>query len=254
MTALHSWFATNKMTLNADKSTFTIFKSSRKVVPDLPTSIKFLDSEIKRTAHIKFLGITIDENLLWKTHIDDICKKLRSYFHIFYNIRDYLSVKEVKAIYYALVYSKIKYGINVYGQAGITKMGRIQTLQNQLLKVLSEKNYRYPTEKLHKELNLLLIDDISKQEMLTFVHNYFLNVLPPVFEGYFEQLNHPHYTRRKPYTIRIKKHDTVMAASSVQVKGVKLWNDLDIGLKNINNRKCFRNKYKADKINSYKFE
>ena len=254
MTALHSWFSSNKMTLNADKSTFTIFKSSKKVVPDLPASIKFLDSEIKRTAQIKFLGITIDENLSWKTQIDDVCNKLRSYFHIFYNIRDYLSQKEVQAIYYALVFSKIKYGINVYGQAGITKMGRIQTLQNQLLKVLSEKTYRYPTEKLHKELNLLLIDDISKQEMLTFVHNYFSSVLPPVFENYFELFKHPHDTRQEPNTIRIKKHVTVMAASSVQIKGAKLWNDLDMSLKNITNRKCFRNKYKANKINLYKSE
>ena len=137
MTALYSWFRANKMTLNADKSTFTIFKSSRKNIPDLPDTIEFLEYEIKRTPFIKFLGITIDENLSWCLHIDDVCNKLRSLFHIFYNIRDYLSKKEIQAIYYALVYSRIKYGINVYGHVGSTKIERIQILQNQLLKVLS---------------------------------------------------------------------------------------------------------------------
>ena len=90
--------------------------------------------------------------------------------------------------------------------------------------------------------------------MLTFVHNYFSSVLPPVFEDYFELLKHSYKTRQKPYTIRIKKHNTVMAASSVRIKGANLWNDLDMSLKNITNRKCFRNKYKADKINLYKSE
>ena len=121
------------MTLNTDKSTFTIFKSSRKNIPDLPDTIEFLEYEIKRTPFIKFLGITIDENLSWCLHIDDVCNKLRSLFHIFYNIRDYLSKKEIQAIYYALVYSRIKYGINVYVQTGSTKIERVQILQNQLL-------------------------------------------------------------------------------------------------------------------------
>ena len=61
MTTLNSWFTVNKMTLNAEKSTFNIFKSCRKVI-NLPDSIEFLDHEIKRTSHIKVLGLTLDEN------------------------------------------------------------------------------------------------------------------------------------------------------------------------------------------------
>ena len=173
MTALYSWFTANKMTLNTDKSTFTIFKSSRKNIPNLPDSLEFLNHEIKRTPCIKFLGLTIDENLSWNQHIAELCNKLKSLFHIFYNIRNYVLKKEIQAIYYTLVYSRIKYGINIYGQAGSTKISKIQTLQNQLLKVLSEKKYRYPTEKLHKEFDILLVKDIANQELLTFIHNYF---------------------------------------------------------------------------------
>merc|ERR1712215_620662 len=94
MIALNSWFTANKMTLNTDKSTFTIFKSSRKDIPNLPDKIESLDSEIKRTPYIKFLGLTLDENLSWIQHTEDVCNKLKSFFHIFYNIRDYLAKKE----------------------------------------------------------------------------------------------------------------------------------------------------------------
>ena len=251
MTALITWFTANKMTLNTNKSTFTIFKSSRKIVPNLPEEIKFLDYEIKRTQHIKFLGITLDENLSWNLHIDEVCRKLKSFFHIFYNIREYLSKKEIQSIYYALVYSRIKYGINVYGQAGSTKINKIQTLQNQLLKVLSNKNYRHPTEKLHKELNLLLVDDLAKQELLTFVHNYFSNSLPPVFDNYFDSFDHNYETRYGPNTIRQKNHDTEMAAASVIIRGAKLWNHLNTSYKTITTRKNFRTKVKSDMINLY---
>ena len=76
-------------------------------------------------------------------------------------------------------------------------MQRIQTLQNRLLKVISGKDYRFSTDELHDEFDLLLIKDIANQEILAFVHNYFSNSLPPVFNGYFETLasNHNINTR-----------------------------------------------------------
>ena len=251
MNALNTWFSANKMTLNTDKSTFTIFKSSRKIIPNLPNSLKFLNMEIKRTPTIKFLGLILDENLSWNPHINDLCSKLKSLFHIFYYIRDYISKKEIQTIYYSLIYSRIKYGINIFGNAGSTKIKKLQVLQNQLLKVLSEKKYRYPTEKLHRELELLLVEDIANQELLTFVHNFFSNSLPPVFDNYFDTFDHPYQTRHGPKSIRIKKHSSETAAASVLVKGASLWNALDINLKDINKRKNFRAQFKIAKVNSY---
>ena len=86
---------------------------------------------------------------------------------------------------------------------------------------------------------------------MTFVYNYFSNNLPPVFDNYFDSFNHNYETRNGPNTIRLKIHDTQMAAASVQVKGAKLWNDLDLNYKTITNRKNFRAKVKEDIINVY---
>ena len=246
MTQLTNWFKANKLTLNADKSSFTIFKSSRKVIPNLPVHIDFQNQQIKRTSHIKFLGIILDENLTWNHHVNEICSKLKRLFHIFYNIRNYLTEDNIKTIYYALVYSRIKYGITVYGQACKTKLKRIQTIQNQLLKVISGKNYRFSTNELHDEFDLLLVKDIANQEIVAFVHNYFSNNLPPVFNGYFETLasNHNRNTRNGRHLIKIISHTTDMAASAIKIQGAKLWNNLDNNLKKIPKIKQFKAKYK----------
>ena len=114
MTQLTSWFNANKLTLNADKSSFTIFKSRGKKILNLPDQIEFQNKHIKRTKHIKFLGITIEENLTWDLQINEICNKLKRLFHIFYNIRDFLTKENVKTIYYTLIYSRIKYGITLW--------------------------------------------------------------------------------------------------------------------------------------------
>ena len=184
----------------------------------MPDNIEFLDQKIQRTSHNKFLGIILDENLTWNNHIIELSNKLKRLFHIFYNIRDYLSKENIKTIYYALVYSRIKYGISVYGQACANKMKIIQTLQNQLLKVLSGKTYRFSTDKLHDEFELLKVKDITKQEIASFVHNFFSNSSHTVFDGYFETLasNHNRNTRNGHNFTKIHIGVPNFAASSIK--------------------------------------
>ena len=244
MTSLNSWFNDNKMTLNTDKTSFTIFKSNRLVVPNLPNQIKFLDSKISRSSQIRFLGVTLDENLTWEYHINELCNKLKCLFHIFYNIRDYLTQKDAITIYYTLIYSRIKYGIALYGQATTNKVKRVQILQNQLLKVITNKNFRYSTDKLHKELELLTVTEISHHEILSFIQCYFSKNLPPIFENYFSPFEHNYNTRNHDITLRLEMHHTNMAAQSVKILGAKLWNNLESSLKSIPGRKTVRNKLK----------
>ena len=244
MIDLNSWFTANKMTLNTDKTTFTIFKSKRLTIDGIPNEIEFLNTKISRSAQVKFLGITLDENLNWDYHINEISNKLKSLFHVFYNIRDYLSKEDVKTIYYSLIYSRIKYAITIYGHDHKSKVMKLQTLQNQLLKVLLRKNYRYPTEQLHKELKLMTVENITKHETLTFVHKALSNSLPPVFNNYFKLLNHSHNTRNGHLTLEIKGHKSSIAANSIKIMGAKLWNSLHNDLKTLTKTITFREKLK----------
>ena len=41
----------------------------------MPKHIEFLDQQIKRASYNKFLGINLDENLTWRTHISELSIK-----------------------------------------------------------------------------------------------------------------------------------------------------------------------------------
>ena len=167
-------------------------------------------------------------------------------YYVFHNIRDYLSFDNIKTIYYTLIYSRIKYGLIICGQAGSTKLKKVQTLQNQLLKVLLGKKYRFPTNDLHHELKILKVEDITNLEILTFVHNYFANNLPNAFDNYFKTFSNfsDRITRNSFTTIKIEDHNTDIAARSLKISGAKKWNDLRNDLKSIPNVKEFRIEYK----------
>ena len=245
MTALSAWFLSNKLTLNAEKSSFTIFKSPRRII-DLPNSISYLNQKLNRVSYIKFLGVTLDENLSFNLHINEVCNKLKNLFHVFYSIRGFLSKENIRTLYYALIYSRIKYGIAVYGQAKASNIKRIQTLQNKLLKVLAGKKYRYPTDKLHNEFDLLKVSDITNQEVLTFVYNFFSNGLPGIFNNYYQTFseNHSYNTRNAGLSIRKIRKNNEFGAKSIKIKGSDLWNNLNNSIKVVLNTKQFRYDYK----------
>ena len=247
MNNLNLWFLNNKLFLNTDKSSFVVFRSPRKKIANLPDCIEFEEFKINRTSSTKFLGVILDEHLTWKPQIKEICNKLKSMFHIFYSLRDFLSRDNIKTIYYTLIYSKIEYGIAVYGQAGATKIKQIQVLQNRLLKVLSSKKFRYSTDRLHNDFGILKVHDIVNQEILTFVKNYFLDKLPVVFQNYFTLFGNHNtmHTRNSHKLIRKITPKSNFGATSVKFKGSDLWNKLSNDLKTCINTKQFRIKYKS---------
>ncbi len=88
-------------------------------------------------------------------------------------------------MYYAYCFSRISYGIEVYGASSKSYLRKIQVIQNRILKTLYNKDWYTHTNILHKELNLLQIQDIFSLFQLTFVHNHQQGKLPEIFSGYY---------------------------------------------------------------------
>ena len=224
---INEWFADNKLTLNLSKTSYVIFKSKRSTNINLPNSISYENMEIHRESQVKYLGLTLDEHLDWNSHTNEICNKLKAFFPIFYNIRQYLDLDHIRTIYYTMVYSRLKYGSIITGQTSQSNLDKIQILQNKLLKVLSCKCYRFPTHRLHEELSILMFEDTVKQETLSFMYNYIHGNLPKVFKNYFqhrfeltEMITEP---RKRRFIIPINKFD--VGKSTIQTVGAKLFND-----------------------------
>ena len=129
----------------------------------------------------------------------------------------------------------------------------VQITQNQLLKVLTETPYRYSTNQLHTELKLIKVEDIFKQEVLSFVFNFFTSKLPPVFNNYFTPFSNIHDigTRNRNTSCIIPHHNNNFGSSSIKVKGACMWNALSNGRKSVKSIKPFRKALKDTYLLSY---
>ena len=95
---------------------------------------------------------------------------------------------------------------------------------------------------MHNELEIIKVEDIAKLDAVTFIHNYFNNKLPPIFNNYFTLIRDIHSinTRSSEQDIYFKTYTTKIGISSMKSIGAKTWNELSNSNKLIKNVKTFR--------------
>ena len=89
----------------------------------LPT-MTFNKIEIKRENSIKFLGVIIDENLTWKSHIEVVENKISKNIGVLYKASDLLDFKNLK-IYFFFIQVYISYANIAWASTFKTKLQRI---------------------------------------------------------------------------------------------------------------------------------
>jgi len=70
---ISKWFQNNQLVLNLNKSHILKFASSKLLTYPLNTVCNIQDLTLSE--NIRFLGMHLDCNLIWKSHIDNLIKK-----------------------------------------------------------------------------------------------------------------------------------------------------------------------------------
>ena len=97
----------------------------------------------------------------------------------------------MRQLYYAFIFSKIKYGIEVYGNTSAKNISRVQVIQNKLLKLILSWDWQTSTNFVHSDLKIL------KYNILNFDNKCIMGRIPENFKTYYK-------TKVVPYAIRSK--------------------------------------------------
>ena len=104
----------NKLSLNSDKTKLSFFHSQRHSLSYDVISIKFSGKKLYPVDNIKYLGMYIDKYLSWNYHILQLSKKLRAN-SILSKLRHNAPIETCLQVYYAIFYSHLIYGCNIWG-------------------------------------------------------------------------------------------------------------------------------------------
>lgn len=150
-----NWLKVNKLSLNKDKTKFMVFSTTSKNIykPDLRIDV---NTKIEQVDSFNFLGIHMDNNMKWNSHINNISCKLLKTIGILNKLNKILPVSTLINIYNSLVLSTINYGQLTWGYHAT----RVSQLQKRIIRIISSSPFNAHTEPIFKNLKLLKFEDI----------------------------------------------------------------------------------------------
>ena len=216
---IHDWLQRNKLTLNVAKTKFMTFHKRREV-PDLKLSLN--NKDIDKVNTFSFLGILVDSDLCWKSHINMIRLKISRLIGILHRVKRFLPKTILITIYKSLIMPHLNYGLLLWGP----HLSRLVTLQKKAIRVVSLSDYLSHTDPIFKELKLLTLEDMFTLQKFKFLHKLAHNTLPTYFDTYKPFLTRlPVVYNLRPHALALPRIYHVYAESCLVYQLVKLYND-----------------------------
>ena len=237
---LYQWCISNRLTINTDKTYFMLFTTKK--YHQLPP-LQINNGNISRSSHIKFLGVTYDESMNFKLHIENLTLRISRLIALLHQIKDLMPPYVLKCIYYAHIYPLLTYCNPIWCTTYPTYLIPLQLQLKKIVRMITNSTYLEHTRPLFKQTQLLRLEDITKIAISTlmFQKKFSMQNVVPV---------HNHDTRHcdqlRPPPHRISKY-----RQSTLYLGPVYWNNIPPNIRNSPSVPTFKNKLKRHILSYY---
>ena len=142
-----TWCEDNDMTQHLGK-TIAMFLSTKqgtsKIMSD-PPIISLHDSTIQVSEQEKLLGVFIDNNLSWSTHIENTLKKCNTLLYLLGRIKQYLSIPVRKIFFNAYILPHLDYCCTIWGNSSADSMDSLIKFQKRAARLILDKDLETPS-------------------------------------------------------------------------------------------------------------
>ena len=143
--------------------------------------------KFKQKTCTKYLGILIDEQLLFKDHINFLKQKLNRANGILAKLRHHLPSDILKTVYYSLFDTHLRYACQVWGQSNSDILVMVQRAQNKALRIINFKEERHPSAPIYTETILILLyTNMITLNNCMLVFDHINSSLPQLFDDLFK--------------------------------------------------------------------
>ena len=148
---INQWMTANNLVVNANKS------SALNIDPNMRNNNDTLSYVLngKTSNSAKYLGITIDNQLSFKTHISNLESKIARSVGVIAKLSYYLPHNTLLTLYYSLVHSHFLYVLPVWVSTRKTYLTKLQRLQNKALRIISKTRIRDSISQQYYEFQVL---------------------------------------------------------------------------------------------------
>lgn len=160
---LIKWLKENNLSINLKKSVYIQFNKSNNV----KHNIKMTIHRIHEVTQTKFLGVTLDQDINWKAHVDTVSKRINKFVYALKQIRNITNIKTSVTTYRAYVESVLRYGLIMWGNS--TDQNRAFVAQKRCIRALCGLKPDESCRPMFKKLDLLPLPSLYIFEICLFV-------------------------------------------------------------------------------------
>ena len=175
---LSTWFAANRLSLNLAKTNFMVFKPWQKK-QSFEFQVFINEQPILRVSETMFLGVFLDDNFTWKSHISLSASKLSKSIGIIHKSRFFLSTHSLRTLYKSMILPYLYYCNLAWGGTYKSNLQRIVILQKRALRIVRNSTYDAHTG------ILLKFHDIHSFQLGIFMFSFKNSTLPSKFNNLF---------------------------------------------------------------------
>ena len=248
---LCDWFKANKLSLNLDKTNCIMFHPKGHNI-DHDFKLIIGNSTINLVSDTKFLGLFIDEQLNWSTHLTKVRLKISSGLFMLNSVRNLIPSEQKKTIYMSFINSHLVYGTMLWGPMSMAGgRSKLHNSQIKAMKAITDVKSNNISQ-IFKKYEVLKLEDIINLELEKFMYNQAKGELPLPLLDLFQNagLNH-HYDTRGKYYANVPKHHKSTLNRSFLVRGPALWRTLSYDLRRAPSLKSFTRNYKKELMSGY---
>lgn len=196
--------------------------------------IKIGNTEIGRVPEFKYLGVILDHNLNFESHVKMIRQKTICRMQTLRKIRWTLTTKDALTLYKSSILPHLDQGDLFYSCANTKTLQSLQSMQNKALRIIYTKKTWDNTQAAHTKSKLLYLEHRRRGSLLKYAHKLSYN--PDNLKNAPSRLLR---SSGKTY-LKTTAAKTSKFERSFTHQGVKLWNQLSDDLKAIRNYKLFK--------------
>ena len=243
----NQWLVDNKLSLHTGKTDSILFSTKRKGAKYKNFKVMCNNTEIIQRNTIKYLGITLNNDLSSNVFVDSLVKKANSRLRFLYRYKNCLNKKARRTLYFALIQCLFDYGIaSWHNGLGITSKKKLKVTQNKAVRFIESLGPRAHVG--YNELvsaGLLDVHQRAKQMILHYVHKIMYIYTDHYITQYFKCVTeiHDHDTRHRQLNFNLPQNFGIIG-TCFYYNGIKYWNSLPGNLKSILSYQTFKIKLK----------
>jgi len=242
MLRIAHWSQINQMPVNESKCKFIYISSRSGYMKNFQLKIRLNDVELERVESLKLLGLTLDEKLSWKPHVENLAKNCYCRIRGLYSIRSYFKMDEFCDIARALVYSLLHYMIVLWGTASKSTIHIMEKVVRSLARlVLGKQKFEKVALEITDTLGWLFPEYLYLYFLLINVYKV-VNGEVDCFNNYFVCNSVAYsYQLRSPELFHLNFFPkSAIGMTTFHYDGIKQWNLLPNSLHSQPSLQCFK--------------